>query len=56
MVAILIHSLVDFNLYMPAEAMVFAWICGLAASSPLRAQASVTSTAAVRVIQSTSLQ
>jgi O-antigen ligase len=30
--AILIHSFVDFNLYIPANAMVLAWICGIAAS------------------------
>lgn len=30
--AILIHSLVDFNLYIPANAMLFAWILGLSAS------------------------
>ena len=28
--AMLIHSVVDFNLYVPANAAVFAWICGLA--------------------------
>jgi hypothetical protein len=27
--AMLIHSLADFNLQVPANAMVFAWICGL---------------------------
>ena len=30
-VAILIHSFVDFNLYVPANAATLAWICGLAA-------------------------
>lgn len=30
-VAILVHSFVDFNLYVPANAAVLAWICGLAA-------------------------
>ncbi len=30
-VALLIHSAVDFNLYTPANAAVFAWVCGLAA-------------------------
>ncbi len=30
--AILLHSLVDFNLYIPANAMTFAWICGIAMS------------------------
>jgi O-antigen ligase len=32
-VAILLHSLVDFNLYIPANAMLLAWIAALAASS-----------------------
>jgi O-antigen ligase len=31
LVAILVHSFVDFNLYVPANAAVLAWICGLAA-------------------------
>jgi len=30
--AILLHSLVDFNLYIPANALVFAWIGGIAVS------------------------
>jgi O-antigen ligase len=30
--AIALHSLVDFNLYIPANAMLLAWIAGLAAS------------------------
>ena len=30
--AILLHSLVDFNLYMPANAMVLAWVCGIVMS------------------------
>jgi O-antigen ligase len=30
-VAILVHSFVDFNLYVPANAAVLAWICGIAA-------------------------
>ena len=30
-VAILIHSAVDFNLYVPANGATFAWICGMAA-------------------------
>lgn len=30
--AILIHSAADFNLYVPANAAVLAWICGIAAS------------------------
>ena len=29
--AILVHSVVDFNLYVPANAAVLAWICGLVA-------------------------
>jgi hypothetical protein len=29
--AILIHSGVDFNLYVPANAASLAWICGMAA-------------------------
>jgi len=29
--AILFHSLVDFQLYVPANALVLAWICGLTA-------------------------
>ena len=32
LVAIGLHSLVDFNLYIPANALVFAWIAGVAAS------------------------
>ena len=31
MVAILIHSLVDFNLYIPANAVLLAWISGISA-------------------------
>lgn len=34
-VAILLHSFFDFNLYIPANALVFAWICGIAAALPL---------------------
>jgi hypothetical protein len=35
--AILLHSLVDFNLYIPANATVAAWVAGLAlAPQPLR--------------------
>lgn len=30
MAALLLHSLTDFNLYIPANAMTLAWICGLA--------------------------
>jgi O-antigen ligase len=32
MAAIGLHSLVDFNLYVPANAMLLAWICGVALS------------------------
>jgi O-antigen ligase len=32
LVAILIHSFTDFNFYIPANAMLFAWIAGLVAS------------------------
>lgn len=38
LVAIAFHSLVDFNLYFPANAMLLAWICGLAASLTARPQ------------------
>jgi len=31
--ALLLHSLADFNLYVPANAMTFAWILGLAAGT-----------------------
>lgn len=31
LIAILVHSVVDFNLYVPANAAVLAWICGLTA-------------------------
>ena len=34
--AILIHSLADFNLYVPANATLLAWISGLAASIPAK--------------------
>jgi O-antigen ligase len=33
--AIAIHSLADFNMYVPANAFVMAWICGIAASLPV---------------------
>jgi len=33
-VAILIHSCADFNLYIPANGFLLAWICGIAASLP----------------------
>jgi O-antigen ligase len=42
--AILLHSLVDFNLYIPANALVLAWIAGLALAperEPLRPQLAV---------------
>ena len=29
LIAILLHSMVDFNLQIPANAMVFSWVCGL---------------------------
>jgi O-antigen ligase len=32
--AILLHSFVDFNLYIPANAMVLAWIAGVAEALP----------------------
>jgi O-antigen ligase len=32
--AMLIHSLVDFNFYIPANVMTFVWICGVAATLP----------------------
>ena len=34
--AIALHSLVDFNLYIPANALVIAWLAGLAVSPGLR--------------------
>ena len=34
--ALLLHSGADFNLYIPANAMTLAWICGLAVSPGLR--------------------
>jgi O-antigen ligase len=36
MTAILIHSLVDFNLYIPSNAMTLAWLSGVAASVAAR--------------------
>jgi len=36
MTAMLLHSLVDFNMYVPANAMVFAWIAGVASASLAR--------------------
>ncbi|MGJ5813069.1 O-antigen ligase family protein [Paludibaculum fermentans] len=35
---LLLHSLVDFNMYIPANALVAGWLCGLAASPGLRAR------------------
>ena len=37
--AILLHSLADFNLYVPANAMIFSWIAGLSVSLPIKAPA-----------------
>jgi len=37
-VALGLHSLVDFNLYVPANALVFAWIAGMAASPGLESK------------------
>jgi O-antigen ligase len=37
MVAIGLHSLTDFNLYLPANALLLAWISGIAAGLPSRA-------------------
>jgi hypothetical protein len=31
-VAILLHSLVDFNMYVPGQRLVFAWVAGIAGS------------------------
>jgi O-antigen ligase len=31
LVAILVHSLADFNLYIPSNAMLVSWICGMIA-------------------------
>ena len=39
--AMLLHSLVDFNLYIPANAMALAWICGLAATRTQRGRPQV---------------
>jgi len=39
--AILFHSFFDFNLYVPANAAVLAWICGLSAGLPLSARKQV---------------
>ena len=37
LVAIGIHSVADFNLYIPANSMQLAWILGIASALPLRA-------------------
>ena len=34
--AILLHSLADFNLYIPANAMLLAWIAGMTAGNRLQ--------------------
>jgi O-antigen ligase len=36
--AMCLHSFADFNMYVPANAFVFAWICGIAASLPMGPQ------------------
>jgi hypothetical protein len=39
--AILVHSFADFNLYIPVNGAIFAWICGIAAAgvfSPSRSE------------------
>jgi hypothetical protein len=36
LVTIGLHSLADFNLYIPANALAFAWLSGVAASPALR--------------------
>ena len=36
--AMLAHSAFDFNLYVPANAIVFAWIAGISAALPLPRQ------------------
>ncbi|MGC9951182.1 MAG: O-antigen ligase family protein [Bryobacteraceae bacterium] len=36
--AIGLHSVTDFNMYVPANAFTLAWICGIAASLPLAAE------------------
>jgi len=38
--AMLLHSVVDFNMYVPANAMVFAWILGIASVALARRSAS----------------
>jgi O-antigen ligase len=51
--AILLHSFVDFNLYIPANAMVLAWICGIAVSVSFSSRSrrpSAVSLSGVRII------
>jgi O-antigen ligase len=36
-IAMLLHSLVDFNMYIPTNAMMLGWICGIGASLAVRA-------------------
>ena len=36
MAAMLIHSLADFNMYIPANALLLAWVSGISTSLPLR--------------------
>jgi len=40
--AIALHSIVDFNLYIPANTLLLAWIAGIAAGVPPRSTAPVT--------------
>jgi len=40
MTAMLLHSLVDFNMYVPANAIVFAWIAAIASVSLVRPRSS----------------
>ncbi len=56
MTALLLHSLADFNLYIPANAMVFAWICGAAASAGLENRAAVFALPVTRVVEHTESQ
>ncbi len=39
MMAMLLHSVVDFDMYVPANAMVFAWVAGIAGAYANREQA-----------------
>jgi hypothetical protein len=34
MTVMLLHSMVDFNMYVPANGMVFAWVAGIASTHP----------------------